>query len=88
VKAKKAPFKAETEAKVDHGPALFDLLSRPEQCTVREMMDGTGLTHSGLKLAVSRLLKAKGLKVVLQRNPQPDPQDRKLTSYLYGVEKV
>ena len=23
---------------------------------------------------------------MLQRNPQPDPKDRKLTSYLYGVE--
>ena len=50
------------------------------------MMTATGLSHGALKTAVGKLLREKNLKVVLQRNPQPDPKDRKLTSYLYGVE--
>ena len=73
-------------AKVDQSATLFALLYRAQRVTPREMMDATGLTHGALKAAVGKLLRQKGLKLVLQRNPQPDPKDRKLTSYLYGVE--
>jgi hypothetical protein len=72
--------------KVDHAETLLGLLSQPDRCTPREMMTATGLTHGALKATVGKLLRKKNLKVVLQRNPQPDPKDRKLTSYLYCVE--
>ena len=72
--------------KVDHTDTLLGLLSQPDRCTPREMMTATGLTHGALKARVGKLLRERGLRIVLQRNPQPDPKDRKLTSYLYGVE--
>jgi hypothetical protein len=72
--------------KVDHTETLLGLLSQPDRCTPREMMTATGLSHGALKATVGKLLHKKNLKVVLQRNPQPDPRDRKLTLYLYGVE--
>ena len=71
-----------------HGERILALLSRPERTTPREMMDATGLGHGALKGAVSRLLKERRLKIALQRHPSPDPADRALTSYLYGVEKA
>jgi hypothetical protein len=72
--------------KVDHNDTLLGLLGQPDRCTPREMMTATGLTHGALKATVGKLLRERGLRIVLQRNPQPDPKDRKLTSYLYGVE--
>jgi hypothetical protein len=72
--------------KVDHTETLLGLLSQPDRCTPREMMTATGLSHGALKGTVGKLLRKKSLKIVLQRNPQPDPRDRKLTLYLYGVE--
>jgi hypothetical protein len=72
--------------KVDHTDTLLGLLSQPDRCTPREMMTATGLSHGALKTTVAKLLRKKNLKVVLQRNPQPNPKDRTLTSYLYGVE--
>lgn len=84
-KAKKTGKKP--EAKVDHSTTLFALLDRPERVTPREMMDATGLSHTALKAAVGKLLREKNLKVVLQRNPSLDPADRRLTSFLYTIEK-
>jgi hypothetical protein len=72
--------------KVDHTDTLLGLLSQPDRCTPREMMTATGLSHGALKATVGKLLHKKNLKIVLQRNPQPDPKDRKLTFYLYRVE--
>jgi hypothetical protein len=82
----KAKPKVEKPAAADHNNTLLGLLSQPDRCTPREMMTATGLTHNALRASVTRLLREKNLKIVLQRNPQPDPKDRKLTSYLYGVE--
>jgi hypothetical protein len=76
------------KAKIDHSDTLLALLDRPEQVTPRAMMDATSLSRQGVNLAVGQLLKARGLKVTTQKNPTPDPADRKNTSFLYGVEKA
>ena len=82
----KRKFEKPGAPKVDHTDTLLGLLSQPDRCTPREMITATGLTHGALKATVGKLLREKGLKIVLQRNPHSDPKDRKLTSYLYGVE--
>jgi hypothetical protein len=76
------------KAKIDHSDTLLALLDRPERATPRAMMDATGLSRQGVNLAVGQLLKARGLKVTTQKNPTPDPADRKNTSFLYGVERA
>jgi hypothetical protein len=75
--------KAAPEAKADHSDSLFALLSRPEGATAAELMTATGLSRSGVNAAVSRLIKARGLKLTTQKNPGMDPADRRNSAFLY-----
>jgi hypothetical protein len=82
-KAEKAATKA--DAKAD---TLLALLTRPEGTTVREMLTTTGWSHDGLKRHNTAVVRKElGFKFLIQRNPDVDPTDRKLTSYLYRASK-